>query len=533
MMLSSVTAIFGIRAKRTRRQLLDSTRLLLVALGFVGLMSLGLVAPGETGTYELGQMAADGQWLSVSRTLTDGFVVGSLGLFVLGTFRSAVGAGRFDDKAALTALSVPLRTQLTGKLVSEWLVYPAMLFLPLLIGSIAFAVGAGVLAGVGLFVTGLSAALTISSLSYPVGVAFVYLTERLALSGRQRVLLGLAGLGVGESIIVYREIVVQYATVPPVVWFPEVALGATPAADPGAAVIAVVVTAPVVSLAVAVLVTERLISYVWFQSALGERASDSDVETTTTGDESLLPLSQLPRLSARVSALADLTIRRTIREPSSLVRGSVGVVVVALVGVQTLRSPTPDAVFPPVAVLIVGTVSGIGPLLNPLGNDEKALPTLLGGGTRPGEYVASKLIAGYVLTVPVVLTTVAVSLLLANVTTVSYVAVTVLLAVLTAVTLPAVAVGIGCAFPELNHDSVVRGRRLIQSNNVATVTFSLVSVLLLLPGTGAAVVLGTAETRVGPSALVGSLSVSTAGLVVAGVVAHRVAVVSVRRFSVD
>lgn len=533
MRLSGVTAIVETRARRTRRQLLDSTRLSLATVAFVGLISLGVVAPGGRGTYALGQMAASGEWEAVTRTVTDGFVVGSLALFVLGTFRSAVAAGRFDDKEALNALSVTLRTQLTGKLVSEWLVYPAMLLLPLSIGSIAFAVGAGPLAGAGLFLTGLSAALTVSSLSYPVGVAFVYLTERLALSGRQRVLLGLAGLGAGEAIIVYRETVLQYATVPPVVWFPEVALGATPAVAPGVAAVVVVATAPVVSLVAAVLVTERLISYVWFRSELGERDTSPDAEPSETDDESLLPLARAPRLSTRVSALADLTIRRTVREPSSLVRGAVGVVVVALVGVQTLQTSTPDAVFPPVAVMLVGTVSGIGPLLNPLGNDEAALPTLLGSGTQPSEYVASKLVAGYVLTVPVVLVTVVVTLLLAGVTAPPYVAATVSLAVVAAVTLPVVAVGIGCALPELDDDGVVRGRRLVRSNNVATAAFSLLSLLLLLPGTGAAVALGTAETGVGLDTLAGSLVVSVAGLSVTGVVAHRVAVVSVQRFSVD
>lgn len=533
MSISQLIAIVKIRARRTQRQLTDSTQFLSVVLIFTGLISLGIVAPGQQGTYQLGQMVASGQVATVSKTLTAGFTIGSLGIFVLGTFRAAITVGQFDEKDALQAVTIPVRTQSAGQILSEWLVYPAMLVVPLLIGGATFAIGAGPVAGIMLFLVALITTITIVSLSYLFGICIVYAIERLGLSGRQRILVGLIGLGIGESVIVYRETVLQYAEVPPMVWFPDVALAATPATTPGLIKIVTILSAPFVSVLFAVLVTERLIPYVWFQSQIGERRTSPNDETTTEKHKSLLPLNRIQRFPTRVSVLADLTVRRTIREPSSLVRGAIGVVVVALVGVQILQTPTSNAVFPATAVILSSSVSGIGPLLNPLGNDDDALPALLGTGIRPREYVEAKVITGYIFAVPTVMTIVTVALVLAGVTAIPYIIVTAILAVTSALTLPALAVGIGCSLPKIENSAVISGRQLIRSNNTAVATFTVLSTLTLLPGAGAAIALGTPETQFELGALLGSVVISVVGLLLAGTTGYRLAVVNVGRFSID
>jgi len=342
-----------------------------------------------------------------------------------------------------------------------------------LAGAVAFAVGAGTplvvlsmpfAAGLGL--VGAAAIGAVCALSARA------LLARVANQRAYKIVLG-GPLAVGYfSLFLWFRRASELLAVSPLGWFGDLAL--LPAGEPVFSPAAIgAIVAGVATTGVASLLLDRLAERVWL------RTERSDEETTGSGTVLRFGFTLLGRLCSRpTAAVARILWLRVRREPRSLVYTMLPVAITISAGLELARR-RPAAL--PMIVAVYGSIAvGMGPSLNPLGNDGPRLSLTL--STPSG---TAALLRGYVVATALPgATAVALVALLVGVAVSSNPIVLLGIALIgawLALVATAASLGIGIAMPERDGLSPTSGSTLRSPRLEATGALFLVMALVGLP----------------------------------------------------
>lgn len=457
---------------RRKRSIEGSSQAIgLLLSGLFGLL-FGLFAVGGLFVFAR-SVSTHPQALAQTQTVAGG-VFGVAAAFA--AVRTAQGTTVPSDADALLS-SVSHREAVAGYLLTELTLLVGVPTPFVVLGSIAFGIGAGSAASVGLVALSLLSLGILGVLcGVGVGIGVRVLIARSPVLARFRTAIGVT-LMLAYVAVVFNESA-QSAFTPllgvigasPVGWYGDLALLAVTEASVVRAVGAVGLTLggiPAVS-GVCGLLAGRL----WYQRPVAP--------STATGSSEMgrLPIAAIP-VSRPMAHVIHKTWLRARRTPLRLVYVvyPLFLLVPSLQNLTTLSAP---AYLPGVIAFYGAWATGAAFTLNPIGDEGPVLPVTLTTPVHGRTFIGALCLAGLVVGLPA---TVIGSLLVGLVVPLSTPALAGVgvAGVVLSVTASAIAVGAGTAFPRLDPASITRSREAIVPSVFAFGLFSLVFGLVSVP----------------------------------------------------
>lgn len=497
-----VARIEFLRSLRTVR---DETSVLvrlglsaLVLVGMTGVAAVGVVVFGErlVGIGEFGR--------SIVRAGTVSLWFFSV---VVAAFRAVGETGRIDGEAGVLTATSP-QSVVLGLLLAEAYRLLSYLGLPAVVLVAAFGVGtADPLVALAVFAVGLTVFATGLPLGYLLGLGALYLSATVPFVRRNRLKLGgLVGLAYLAAIVVFGDLVLLLAR-SPLAWVAEPLLVALDAGgDPLVAAVALV--SPVVVAPAAVVAAERVAVATWYADPVAPD-EDDDADTLVAGVDGVLA----PFVSRPTVAVTRKTLLRARRAPYTLTFAFVPAFAAIGFLSQAIQTGEIPGSFPVLAAAYAGWGVGSAFTLNPFGDEGALLPVALSTAVSGHQFVRGRVLAAWLVGLPVALTIVAVVAVAAGVPPWKTVASVAFALVFSAVA-PLVSVGIGSVFPKFDTRTVFANREAVVPSLFAFGFFVLVLLPLGAPAFLALTFAGPLGGVVGLSAtLVGALGVvATAAL---------------------
>lgn len=458
---------------RRKRSIEGAQVIGLLISGLFGLL-FGLFAVG--GLFVFGEsIDTHPQALAQTRTVAGG-VFGMVAVF--GAVRSAQGI-TVPSAADGLLLSVSHREAVAGYLLTELLLLVGIPTPFVVLGSIAFGIGAGSITSIGLVMVSLLSLGVLGVLcGVGIGIGVRVLIARSPVLARFRTAIG-AVLMLAYLVVVFNESaqsafepLVGVAGASPVGWYGDLALLAVAEPSIGRAIGAVCLTLvgiPAVSVGCGLL-AGRL----WYQRPVtpGGLSGSSRLGA--------LPIVGIP-LSRPMRHLIHKTWLRARRAPLRLVYVvyPLFLLVPSLENLATLRAP---AYLPGVIAFYGAWSTGAAFTLNPIGDEGPVLPVTLTTPIRGRSFVGALCLAGLLIGCPLtVIAVVLVGLIVSPPLSVSALVGVAVTAVVLLPTASAIAVGAGTAFPRLNPASITRSREAIVPSVFAFALFSIVFGLVSVP----------------------------------------------------
>ncbi|CQH60516.1 uncharacterized protein HHUB_3231 [Halobacterium hubeiense] len=508
------------------RKLRGKSTAQLASVGIVVLFGVAFTAAAAYGAYLGGRGVATDPG-DVSSLL--GLVPAALATLTLfmAAYMTVIQLGDVDARDGYLT-TVPARDVVGGLLLAGYVRASGLFVAPLLVASVAFAVGAGSplsLPLAALAVLALTA--TAFLVGFPVGAAIAYLGSRSALVARFKTVIGAVVFLAYFWLIVsgtFDEVVdpiLDVAEASPVSWYADLAtLAVVPGAS--AAKAGAVVVGSVVLGAGGVLASVRLSERRWYTESVeaGERETDS-----VAGGRLDRLVGRRPAWVARKSWL------RARRAPIRLVFVAYPAFLLVTPVQASVEAGRVTASLPPSVALYGAWMTGAAFTLNPLGDEGAVLPVTAISGVSGREFVGGLVVASAVFGAPLTLA-VAGGLALASPLPPVALACTVVAAVVLPVLAAALAAGVGTTYPKYDATNVSRSREVVVPSMWAFGVYTLA--FLLTAGIATAVQVpaaaGALANAVGvtdAAAHVGALAV---GVLLTGVLATVSVRIAVRAF---
>lgn len=464
---------------------------MLVGLGMSALMLVVVTLLAAGGAVAFGDALASLD--EFGRTLVRMFAV-SLWLLatVVVAFRVIGDTGRIDGEAGILTATSP-RSVVLGLLLAELYRLLAYLGLPVLVVAVALGVGTGdPLVTPATLAVAAAVLLTGLPVGYLVGLLALYLSATIPFVRRNRLKLGgvLMVLYLG-SIYVFGEVVVVLAETP-LAWLADpvlVTIGA--GGDPRLA--AAALAAPLVVTPATVAAVTRVAVATWYADPVAPE-NDDDSDTLLTGvDEVLAPLASRPTVS-----VTRKTLLRARRAPYTLTFALVPAFAAVGYVAQAVQAGEVPETFPVLVAAYAGWAVGSAFTLNPFGDEGALLPVTLSTGVSGTEFVRGRVLAAWLVGVPVTLVVVALAAVAAAVPPWKAVG-SLLFGLVFSVGTPPVSVGIGVVFPKFDTRTVLGNCEAVMPSVFAFGLFVLVLLPLGLPAVAALALAGPVGRAFGPS----------------------------------
>lgn len=513
------------RSLRTAR----SETNMIVGLGMSALMLLGVTVAASAGAVLYGDhLAAIGEF--GRSMLRAGFV----SLWVLATimvaFRVVGETGRVDGEAGiLTATSA--RSVVLGLLLAELYRLLSYLGVPIVVVSLALGVGTADPIVTVAALTAIGAVLAAGlPVGYLAGLVALYLSATVPFVRRNRLKLAAVVMVVYlAGVLLFGDLMLMLAD-SPLAWYADLLLLALGAGGtPDVAVAALATTVVVVP--VAVTAATRTAVATWYADPAATDDGEDDASTLVSGvDELIGPFASRPTVS-----ITRKTLLRARRAPYTLTFAFVPAF--ASVGYlsQVVRTGEIPASFPVLAAAYAGWGVGSAFTLNPFGDEGPLLPVTLSSGIAGQQFTRGRILAAWLVGLPVAVALVAVAAVAAGVPAWKATGAIVYGTVFSA-TAPLVSVGIGASFPKFDTRTVLASREAVMPS---VFSFSLFLFVLLPLGGPAFLGLtlgGPLGDLAGVSpALVGAGGVALTAVLssVAGVLSYAYAVRTFDGYSID
>ncbi len=439
----------------------------------------------------------------------------------LAAYMTVVQLGDIDVRDGYLT-TVPARDVVGGLLLAGYVRAAGLFVAPLLVASVAFAVGAGSplsfpLAALAVLALTATAVLV----GFPVGVGIAYLASRSAIVARFKTLIGAAaflayfGLIVSGTFDEAISPILGVAEASPVSWYADLAvLAVVPSASTAKA--GVVLAGSVVFGAGGVLASVRLSERRWYTESVdaGERETDS-----VSGGRLDRLVGRQPAWVARKSWL------RARRAPIKLVFVAYPAFLLVTPVQASVEAGHVTASLPPSIALYGAWMTGAAFTLTPLGDEGAVLPVTAISGVSGREFVSGLVVASAIFGVPL---TVAVAGGLAVLSPLPPVALacTVAAAAILPVVAAALAAGVGTTYPNYDATSISRSREVVVPSMWAFGVYTLA--FLLTAGIATAVQIPGAASTLAELLGVGNAAVHVGALAVGVLLAGLLATASVR-----
>jgi hypothetical protein len=502
------------------RKLRGKSTAQLASVGVVVLFGVAFTAAAAYGAYLGGRgLASDpGDVSSLLGLVPAGLA--TLTLF-MAAYMTVIQLGDVDARDGYLT-TVPARDLVGGLLLAGYVRASGLFVAPLLVASVAFAVGAGSplsLPLAALAVLALTA--TAFLVGFPVGAGIAYLGSRSALVARFKTVIGAVvflayfWLIVSGTLDEVIDPILAVAEASPVSWYADLAtLAVVPGAS--AAKAAAVVIGSVVLSAGGVLASVRLSERRWYTESVeaGERETDS-----VAGGRLDRLVGRRPAWVARKSWL------RARRAPIRLVFVAYPAFLLVTPVQASVEAGRVTASLPPSVALYGAWMTGAAFTLNPLGDEGAVLPVTAISGVSGREFVGGLVVASAVFGVPL---TAAVAGGLAVLSPLPPVALacTVVAAVVLPVLAAALAAGVGTTYPKYDATTVSRSREVVVPSMWAFGVYTLA--FLLTGGVATAVQVPAAAGALANAVGVTDAAVHAGALAVGVLLTGVLAAVSVR-----
>ena len=466
--LDHARLIARIEFRRSLRRARSETNVL-VGLGVSAMMLLAATVVGVAAAVifgdRLGTLGAFGRSVVRAGVVTLWFVSA-----VMVAFRAVGETGRIDGPdGILTATSA--RSVVLGLLLAELYRLVSYLGLPVVVVSVALAVGTGdPLVGLPLVAVVTATVTTGLPVGYLLGLVALYLSATVPFVRRNRLRLGvLAMLVYLAAVLLFGDLVFLLAR-SPLAWLADPMLVVAGAGgDPllaGAALGAPVVVVPVI-VAAATRVAERT----WYADTVAPE-DDDDAATVVSGVDDFLA----PFVSRPTASVTRKTLLRARRAPYTLTFAFVPALAAIGYVSQAVRTGEIPGSFPVLAAAYAGWGVGSAFTLNPFGDEGALLPVTLSTGATGHQFVRGRVLAAWLVGLPVALAVVSVAAVAAAIPP-WMAAGSLAFAFVFSLAGPLVSAGIGAAFPKFDTRTVIANREAVVPSVFAFGLF----VLVLLP----------------------------------------------------
>jgi ABC-2 type transport system permease protein len=513
--------IARIEIRRSYRQMMND-RHQLVGFAISGLFLLMLVAGAIGGAYVLGTTVGTDAFLErlpLARTAVAGMAIIVAFIATIGTLQTY---GELEEPTpVLTA--VPYREAVWGVLLTNYLSFTGFAALPILAVALAFAVGSGSLVSIPV-ITGVLLAVVVfaTTAGFVLGQLIKLVTIRVAFVARYKTLIGvlafvayfaLFATGAFEALFGVDWTVLG-AT--PLGWVTDLALVAIPSSSIG---ITRPIAATVTLLAGTTLLTwlaVRLSGALWYSDPV---RPENEADAPDTGGDRIATASDTPtkglserlfggRVSRPTLRIAQKSWRRAYRAPLKLQFAAWPVFCLIAPVQQSFETGEVSTILP-ISIAIYGAwATGAAFTLNPLGDEGAVLPLTLLSGVRGTQLLRGLVFAGVALGGPVIVLF-TVGLGLASPMGVFPALVAGAFGAVLCTGACAIGAGVGTAFPKFERTRLSRSRTAIVPSIWAFSVYSLVLLVVSLPGLFASVPL-LADW------LAGQIGVSTPTIALAG-----------------
>ncbi|WP_264555335.1 hypothetical protein [Halocatena marina] len=490
--------ITQVELRRSWRRISDTPRQL-VGLAITGLFMLPVMAVAVGGAYAFGMAAGTDSFvdhLSIARMVVAGLAAFVTLLVIIATIQEY---GKLEEpEAVLTA--IPHYEAVFGLLLLNYVSFVGLAAIPIVGMAIAFAIGASSFVSAPIIAIVLFAVVALSTtLGFAVGQAVRTVGARVAFVARFKTIIGVLafiayfGLLASGSFATIFEPVLSVLEKTPLGWLADLALVAAP--DPSIGIVRPAAAAVVLlaGIGLSMWLAVRLSGVLWYTESVrpasenaDNRSADRASSTDGTPRTNIMSTGIAGQIFGGYVSQPTLQIalkswRRTYRSPLKLQYAVIPVFFLIAPVQESVETGDVVAVLPVLIAIIGAWATGTAFTLNPLGDEGSVLPITLTSGVSGrrllGGLVFAGTVVGGLLTVLL-----AVGLGLASPLDVSTTLVTGTLAGVLCVGACMIGVGVGTIFPKFEYTRISRSRKAILPGFSAFVVYSLVLVVVSLPG---------------------------------------------------
>jgi hypothetical protein len=467
-----------VEVRRGYRKVRGGNAIQLAALGVAVLFGLAVTAGAVVGAYVVGGLLAGGEIDDPVPAAT----IAAAGVWVmtllLTAYITAIQTGDIDNRDGMLT-TVPHRDVVGGLLLVGFLRTVGIFVVPMLLASVAFAVGAGSVAAlVFLLLALLSVLLSAFAVGFATGLAVKYVLGRSETVARNKAALGVLAFVTYMALLLTNSLgkalvpVLDALSVSPVAWYADLALLGVVGTSPLRAGAALVGSGA--GVAVGVVASVRVAERLWYADP---------VVTDERRTESAVADGRLEGYVGRPTAwVARKSWLRARRAPIKLVYVAYPLFLLFQPLQASVEAGQVVATLPATLALYGAWATGAAFTLNPLGDEGAVLPVTLTTPVGGRQFVSGLILAGVAVGLP---GTVAVTVAAGALSTLSLPAVvaTAAAALVLPVGAAALAAGVGTAFPKFDASQITRSREVVVPSIWGFAVYSLALLLLGSPAT--------------------------------------------------
>ncbi|HKL29912.1 MAG TPA: hypothetical protein VJ898_11695 [Natrialbaceae archaeon] len=412
--------------------------------------------------------------------------------FLIVTFRTVGGRG-YPTTARVLLATVPVRDVVLGILLAE-MAFATIWMVPFAVASgVGFAVGAGTLSP--LLTVPATAAVVIAStvvIGFTVGIILRQFATRVGFVVRHKAALSLLLIATYFMLLTTDRLELLFESLAPAMrsspigWGGDLSVLGMPGVDPSPGLAIGWIGLAALLVPTLVVVGGRVAAFHWLSDpSVPVEPSSERVGPPVPVERSGILTVVIPALVGKpMGALVRVAWWRAIRAPMKFVYVAYPLLFVGAILVDVIETGGVPASLPAVVLIAVAWGSGVLFVLNPLGDQGRALPATIMTGITGRQFVRGHLLATLLVTLPLGLVATIATVLVSPLDSATALVV-VLLCPAVIVASATLAVGIGTAFPRFTATSVTRSTRVVLPSSVAVLAYSVTFGLGI--GSGAAV----------------------------------------------